>query len=158
VKREELRVPRTDPRLPSPSRTTQAVLRAAGAAFGSLWEEEGRLIKEVRRAQFEAVDAVGSAGGDEAAERCYQAALLREFFGNPFRPPEIEPSWLAWNDGFIPEQAKLIYDERAFERLPVLGDALEDAGCTDRAILDHCRLPAEHVRGCWLVDALLAKG
>jgi hypothetical protein len=52
----------------------------------------------------------------------------------------------------------LIYDEQAFERLPILGDALEDVGCADRAILDHCHQPAEHLRGCWLIDALLQRG
>ena len=53
--------------------------------------------------------------------------------------------------------AGAIYDERAFDRLPVLGDALEDAGCADAAILAHCRGPGEHVRGCWVVDLLLGK-
>jgi hypothetical protein len=50
-----------------------------------------------------------------------------------------------------------IYDERAFDRLPLLADALEDAGCGDAAILSHCREPSEHVRGCWVVDLLLGK-
>ena len=50
-----------------------------------------------------------------------------------------------------------IYDDRAFDRLPILADALEDAGCADAAILSHCRGPGEHVRGCWVVDLLLGK-
>jgi hypothetical protein len=54
--------------------------------------------------------------------------------------------------------AQAIYNERGFDRLPILGDALEDAGCTDRDILDHCRGPGPHVRGCWAVDLLLGKG
>jgi hypothetical protein len=53
--------------------------------------------------------------------------------------------------------AMAVYQERAFDRLPVLADALEEAGCTDAEILGHCRKPAVHVRGCWLVDLLLAK-
>ncbi len=53
--------------------------------------------------------------------------------------------------------ARSIYDDRAFDRLPVLADALEDAGCTDAAILDHCRGPGPHVRGCWVVDLILGK-
>ena len=53
--------------------------------------------------------------------------------------------------------ANLIYDERAFDRLPILADALEDAGCDDADILRHCREPGEHVRGCWVVDLLLGK-
>ena len=68
-----------------------------------------------------------------------------------------DPSWLAWNDGAIRKIAQTIYDARAFDRLPLLADALEDAGCTDAAILSHCREPGEHVRGCWVVDLLLGK-
>jgi hypothetical protein len=84
-------------------------------------------------------------------------ALIRDIFGNPFRPVPVPPAWLAWNDAAIPRLAHAIYDERAFGRLPVLADALEDAGCTDRAILGHCRGPGPHVRGCWVVDLLLGK-
>ncbi len=68
-----------------------------------------------------------------------------------------DPSWLAWNDGAIRKIAQTIYDARAFDRLPLLADALEDAGCTDAAVLSHCREPGEHVRGCWVVDLLLGK-
>ena len=85
------------------------------------------------------------------------AALLRELIGNPFRPSYISPSWLAWNDGAVCKMAQAIYDARAFDRLPLLADALEDAGCTDADILSHCRTPGEHVRGCWVVDLLLGK-
>ena len=53
--------------------------------------------------------------------------------------------------------AETIYDEEAFDRLPILADALEDAGCTDPAILDHCRKPGVHTRGCWVVDCILGK-
>jgi hypothetical protein len=88
-----------------------------------------------------------------------QAMLVRCVFGNPFRPaPAVAPAWLAWNEGTVRKLAQAIYDERAFDRLPVLADALEDAGCTDAAVLDHCRCGGEHVRGCWAVDRLLGKG
>ena len=53
--------------------------------------------------------------------------------------------------------AQGVYDDRAFDRLPVVGDALEDAGCDNADILDHCRQPGQHVRGCWVVDMLLGK-
>jgi hypothetical protein len=86
-----------------------------------------------------------------------QAELLREVFGNPFRPVTVDPASLAWNAGTVPRLAKVIYNERAFDRLPILADALEDAGCTDEQILSHCRGPGPHVRGCWVVDLLLAK-
>jgi hypothetical protein len=80
--------------------------------------------------------------------------LLRDIFGDPFQPVAIAPSWLT------PRALKLalgIYEERAFDRMPILGDALEEAGCTDEAILDHCRQDREHVRGCWVVDLVLGK-
>jgi hypothetical protein len=48
-------------------------------------------------------------------------------------------------------------DERRLEALPVLADALEDAGCTDRALLGHCRSGLRHVRGCWAIDLLLGR-
>jgi hypothetical protein len=92
-----------------------------------------------------------------AAERKTQANLLREVIGNPFRPVAVSPSCLAWNHGTVVTLAHGIYDERAFDRLPILSDALEEAGCTDRAILDHCRGPGPHARGCWAVDLLLCK-
>jgi hypothetical protein len=50
-----------------------------------------------------------------------------------------------------------IYADRAFDRLPILADALEEAGCTDADILAHCRGPGPHARGCWVVDLILGK-
>jgi hypothetical protein len=91
---------------------------------------------------------------DEMGHLC---ALVRCAFGNPFRPSRIDPSWPAWNGGTVVQLAQVIYDERAFDRLPILADALEDAGCHDAGILAHCRGPGSHVRGCWVVDALLGK-
>jgi hypothetical protein len=91
------------------------------------------------------------------AERAAQTLLLREVFPNPFRPMQIDRAWLSWNDGTIPKLAQAIYDERRFADLPILGDALEEAGCTDADILAHCRGGGEHVRGCWVVDLLLGK-
>jgi hypothetical protein len=92
------------------------------------------------------------------AEERAQADLLRCLFGPLlFRPVPLFRSWLASNDGTIPKLAQGIYEERAFERLPILGDALEEAGCDDADILTHCRGPGPHVRGCWLLDLLLAK-
>jgi hypothetical protein len=87
----------------------------------------------------------------------FQTQALRDLVGNPFRPVSISPSWLAWNDGAVRKMAQAIYDARTFDRLPLLADALEDAGCTDGDILSHCRTPGEHVRGCWVVDLLLGK-
>jgi hypothetical protein len=85
--------------------------------------------------------------------------LVRCIFTNPFRPaPALDPAWLAWNGGTVVKMAAAIYDERRFSDLPILADALEDAGCTDADILAHCRGPGEHVRGCWVVDLLTGRG
>jgi hypothetical protein len=79
---------------------------------------------------------------------------LRDLLGPPSEPADIQPAWLSWNDGIVLKLARAIYDEHTFDRLPVLADALEEAGCTDAVLLDHCRHPGEHARGCWLVDLL----
>jgi len=81
--------------------------------------------------------------------------LLRDIVGPlPFRQVGLNPTWLTPT---VISLAKGIYDDRAFDRLPILADALEDAGCTNADILNHCRQPGEHVRGCWCVDLLLGK-
>jgi hypothetical protein len=89
-----------------------------------------------------------------AAEMSAQATLLRDIVGNPFRPANIGP---AWRTPGVVMLARLIYDDRAFGRMPGLGDALEEAGCDDADILSHCRSDTEHVRGCCVVDAILSK-
>jgi hypothetical protein len=81
--------------------------------------------------------------------------LLRCFFGNPFHPVAFDPGWLAWNDGAIVRIARHVYDARAFRELPILADALEDAGCTDAATLVHGRAWEEYARGGWLLDLIL---
>jgi hypothetical protein len=85
------------------------------------------------------------------------ADLCREVFGNPFRLAKIERAWLTWNGGAVKSLAQTIYDERTFAQLPVLADALEDAGCRNESILAHCRGEGPHVRGCWVVDLVLGK-
>jgi hypothetical protein len=101
--------------------------------------------------------AAGEEGPDGfAVERRLQCGFLRDIF-NPFRPATILPVWVTWNRRAIPRLAQGIYEERAFDRLPVLADALEEAGCTVPEILAHCRQPGEHVRGCWVMDLILGK-
>ena len=89
--------------------------------------------------------------------RQYQPSLLRDIFGNPFRPATIDPAWLACNNGTVVNLAKTIYEDRRWELMPILGDALEDALCDNADILEHCRGPGPHVRGCWVVDLILGK-
>jgi hypothetical protein len=93
----------------------------------------------------------------KTSETATHAAILRDIFGSPFHSLILDPSWLSWNDGTIVKLARVIYDECAFERLPILADALEESGCTNPEILNHCRQPGEHVRGCWVVDLILGK-
>jgi hypothetical protein len=84
--------------------------------------------------------------------------LLRDILGNPFHHATINPAWITWNERTIPRIAQAIYDANAFDRLPILADALEDAGCDNADIFAHCRGEGPHVRGCWVVDLLLGKG
>jgi hypothetical protein len=86
--------------------------------------------------------------------RSGDANLLRCLVGNPFHPVALDP---AWRTEAVVALGSGIYADRAFDRLPVLADALEDAGCADADILSHCRGPGPHVRGCWVVDLLLGK-
>ena len=93
-------------------------------------------------------------GAAAHAKRSGMAKVLQCVFGNPFRPVSAELRWLSATTAAL---AQAIYADRAFDRLPILADALEDAGCDNREILDHCRQPGEHVRGCWVVDLVLGK-
>jgi hypothetical protein len=99
----------------------------------------------------------------KAAERRAQCDLFRCVFGHLFSQEsaipefEIESRVLLWNDRCVVRIAQAIYEERAFDRLPILADALEDAGCDNADLLSHCRSGGEHVRGCWAVDLLLGK-
>jgi hypothetical protein len=105
---------------------------------------------------------------NRAAFRAWQAArlpelaapcrLLRDIFGNPFRRASVDPAWLQWQNAAVAHIARIIYEERRFQDLPVLADALEEAGCTDSDILGHCREHGDHVRGCWVVDGIFAIG
>jgi hypothetical protein len=80
--------------------------------------------------------------------------LLHDIFGNPFRPVAFADSWRSET---VTSLASAIYAERAFDRMPILADALEEAGCDQPDILAHCRGPGTHVRGCWVVDGVLGK-
>jgi hypothetical protein len=107
----------------------------------------GEVYRRTRnREQAEAADA---------AEAAVQVALLRDIFGNPFRPVKLKPAWLT---STVVQLARGIYEERAFDRMPILADALQDAGCDNDDVLDHCRDAKQvHVRGCWVVDLVLGK-
>jgi len=89
-------------------------------------------------------------------ELAAQCDLARCVFGNPFRPPPEAP---AWARSETPRQmARVITDEGRYADLPILADALEDAGCDDEAVLRHCRDGGHHGRGCWVIDLILGRG
>jgi hypothetical protein len=96
---------------------------------------------------------------DKEAERGELTALqlLLDIFDNLFRRFTVHPAWLSWHGGLPVSMASRMYDCRDFADMPVLADALEEAGCRDQDILSHCRSGGERVRGCWVVDLLLGK-
>jgi hypothetical protein len=131
---------------------------AANEAFNEFDNREGREEAALAaRSVCESKDIIDWISPLTWKEAEASAALIREMFGNPFSPAAGIMAFLSWNDGTVPKLAQTIYDGRAFDRLPLLADALEDAGCDDADILSHCRTPGEHVRGCWVVDLLLGK-
>jgi len=109
------------------------------------------------RAMRDAADAVRIEVSDTFAQsECdVQAQLVREVFGNPFRRVTVDPNWLTSTVTALARQA---YESGDFTLLPILADALQDAGCENGDILNHCRdAHAMHVHGCWVVDLVLGK-
>lgn len=90
----------------------------------------------------------------DETELAEKEKLLRCIIGNPFRPVAFDPRWRSEAAVAL---ATGIYAERAFDRMPILADALEEAGCDHPDILAHCRGPGPHARGCWVVDLVLNK-
>ena len=88
------------------------------------------------------------------AELHAQCHLLRDIIGNPFRPVAVDS---AWRTPLVSQMGQALYSDQFSDESGVLADALEEAGCTDPALLSHLRSPGPHVRGCWAVDLLLGK-
>ncbi|MBP3956904.1 hypothetical protein J8F10_16655 [Gemmata sp. G18] len=86
--------------------------------------------------------------------RAHQPPVLCEIFGNTFRPTAFSPSWRTSTAFALASQ---MYESRNFSAMPILADALQDAGCDSADVLEHCRSPGPHVRGCWVVDLILVK-
>jgi hypothetical protein len=146
----------------------QPAWKAVGLGFDCSVEHRGKEDSPEKRAVVVASLAQCSAAGaaryftdcwrrDNDQERNKLCQFFREIFGNPFHPTALDPSWLTWNGGTVTRFAQGIYDERAFDHLPILADALEEASCDSADILSHCRGAEPHVRGCWVVDLLLGK-
>lgn len=87
--------------------------------------------------------------------RAHHAEAIRDLFGDPFAPVVFEGSW---NTLAVHKLARAIHSRHAFGDLPILADALEEAGCAAMPVLEHCRGPGPHVRGCWVIDGILGRG
>jgi hypothetical protein len=123
-----------------------------GAGFG---EYSAGLFGEFAACAFGYAAKDSAFGKAKKAERKMQATLVREIFGNPFRRVKFNPAWRTTDVKLL---AQGIYEEHAFDRMPILADALQDAGCASEDILNHLRDPqAAHVRGCWALDLVLGK-
>ena len=108
-----------------------------------------------RDAWIAAINALKAAGGvGKKGLRSQQAAVLHDIFGNPFRPVAFDS---AWRTSTAAGLAESMYSSRDFAAMPILADALEEAGCDNPDVLAHCRGPGPHVRGCWVVDLVLGK-
>jgi hypothetical protein len=116
--------------------TIRFTAQTAGCAAIILDEQNGRTIPA------------------QLAEHQALAAIVRDIFGNPFRPITINSSWLTSR---VLALASGIYEEKAFDRMPILADALQDADCDNEEVLQHCRQAEEHVRGCWVLDSLTSR-
>jgi len=93
----------------------------------------------------------------ERSERARQCAVVRELWGNPFRYLPVNEDWRRWQDGTVVKLARAIYDERNFHDLPILADALMDAGCGNERLVEHFQTPEGHSLGCWALDAVLGR-
>jgi len=143
---------------------------AGGATFGVLMhlhQADARSILRLTESVIEARAYLAYTGGypvDIGAEAWVRQAvegetttlchMFRCVCGNPFRPVVLDRSWLTTT---VVALASGIYDEKAFDRMPILADALQDAGCDNADVIAHCRSAGSHVRGCWLIDTLLGK-
>lgn len=128
----------TDLELYRTNQALVAVLNASGHPFNPLF----------------AADGAAEAMQEPAAEREAQCRLLRDVIGEPFQAlTAVKAPWRRK----VADIAATIYDENRFNDLPILADALEEAGCTHGDLLTHCRATTDHVRGCWAVDWILGK-
>jgi hypothetical protein len=108
-----------------------------------------------RDAWIVAINALKAAGGvGKNGLRSQQAAVLHDIFGNPFRPVAFNTTWRSATAVGL---AETMYAARDFAAMPILADALEEAGCDTSDVLAHCRGPGPHVRGCWVVDLVLGR-
>jgi hypothetical protein len=128
-------------RFPVPARVSWLAYIASWASAAASYRDEIRTRQVFSRKEWAA-----------------QGQLLRDVLGPlPFRRVAADAAWRRWNNGTVPSVARHVYDARAWHDLPILADALMDAGCGNEEIIAHCRNAGPHVRGCWVVDLILCK-
>jgi hypothetical protein len=143
-------------------RSAAAAVANAPDGWSWLWSDVLRLahaaaeraVRCALGARPTSTDGLRAWNGYLARARKAQAELAREVFGNPFRPAPAEAFWVTPDAQTL---ADGIAAERDFDALPVLADALEDAGCDDEALLRHCRGGGKHALGCWALDVAAGK-
>ncbi len=132
-------------------------LRAANAAIASCAETDWKAAVNAMREAARAANRADPDCGD-CTEILHQADLLRCIFGNPYRAISFNTTVPTCENDTSLMLAQAIYDKRAFDRLPLLAEALEKAGYLDPDVLNHCRLHGKHFQGCWVLDLILGKG
>jgi hypothetical protein len=134
-----------------------------GVAFGVIEAAEPKSVMKELDESFEYLvfsctyDIAAGVENDEppSEESARQAGIMREVLGNPFTPVVFEP---VWRTDTVAAMARQIYETEDFSAMPILADALQDAGCEQVEILKHCRDEKQtHVRGCWVLDLILGK-
>jgi hypothetical protein len=132
----------------------QASLAAAEVAWSvAVWKHQQ--TGHLHAASMTAAAVIKAMGWEGESSGRNLARLIRDIFGNPFRPVSFDAEW---RSSTVMQLANHIYEARDFAQMPILADALQDAGCNNADILSHCRDPQQvHVRGCWVVDGVLGK-
>jgi hypothetical protein len=137
---------------------------ARGIAFGAVAAAEPVSITEalndslsylVMSCTSDIACALGDDDEEDTAESAAQADIVRDVLGNPFRRIAVKRAWFTETAVALARQA---YQSEDFSLMPILADALQDAGCDNEDILNHCRDAKQiHVRGCWVIDLVLGK-
>lgn len=132
----------------------QCILSAVWDIAREPVDEPSERLAGVHENVSEALESLCALWQSPSKERLRQAHIVREILGNPFRPAAFG----AWRSSAVVALAKQMYDARDFGAMPILADALQDAGCENEHVLNHSRdTAANHVRGCWVLDGVLGK-
>ena len=145
--------------LTEPALAAMTAARSVAFRTASVWIEVGIKYSLLSAAPCLPGKDLALANQDPEAKATHArrvADLFRDIVGNPFRPVSLHPDWLAWDDGIVRRLAETMYEGRRYQELPILADALEEAGCDVPEVLEHLRGRGVHARGCWALD--LARG